>query len=81
MPIFEYTCKSCGHDFELLVRHDTEPACPQCAGAEIEKRLSLPALKSSGTHDLAMRAARKRDFKQGREQMMAQREYELNHED
>jgi len=81
MPIYEYTCVACGHDFELLVRHDTEPACPECASAEIAKRLSLPAVKSSGTHDLAMRAAKKRDMKQGREQIMAQREYEANHDD
>jgi putative FmdB family regulatory protein len=81
MPIYEYTCAACGHDFELLVRHDTEPACPECASGEIERRLSLPTVKSSGTHDLAMRAARKRDKKQGFEQMMAQREYEASHDD
>lgn len=81
MPIYEYTCKSCGEEFELLVRHATKVACPACGSAEIEKLLSLPAVQSSGTHDLAMRAAEKRDRKQGREQMMAQREYELSHED
>lgn len=81
MPIYEYTCKACGNDFELLVRHDTKAACPECDSTEIEKRLSLPAVKSSGTRALAMRAAKKRDANQGREQMMAQREYELAHED
>lgn len=81
MPIFEYTCKSCGSDFELLIRHDTRAACPECDSADIDKRLSLPAVKSSGTHALAMRAAKKRDAKQGREQMMAQHEYELAHDD
>lgn len=81
MPIFEYRCSECEHDFELLVRHDTVAACPACGGTDIEKRLSLPAVQSSGTHDLAMRAAKKRDRKQGFEQMMTQREYELNHDD
>ena len=81
MPIYEYTCKACGKEFELLVRPDTQVACPGCDSVEIEKMLSLPAVQSSGTHELAMRAAKKRDKKQGREQMMAQHEYELSHED
>lgn len=81
MPIYEYTCTSCGDDFELLVRHDTRVVCPRCASADIERRLSLPAVKSSATHDLAMRAAKKRDLKQGREQMIAQQEYEASHDD
>jgi putative FmdB family regulatory protein len=81
MPIYEYTCKACGDGFELLVRHDTVVACPSCRSGEIERLLSLPAVRSSGTHDLAMRAAKKRDMKQGREQMHTQREYEINHDD
>ncbi len=81
MPIYEYTCKGCGEEFELLLRHDTTAACPACQREDIERHLSLTAIKSSGTHGLAMRAAKKRDRAQGREQMAAQREYELNHED
>ena len=81
MPIYEYICKACGNEFEFLVRHDTQAACPACDSTDIEKLLSLPAVQSSGTHELAMRAAKKRDKKQGREQMMAQREYELKHDD
>jgi len=81
MPLFEYTCSECGVDFELLIRHDTDEACPECGSAKVNKKLSLPSVKSSGSHDLAMRAAKKRDAKQGFEQMMTQREYELNHDD
>ena len=47
----------------------------------MERTLSTPAVKSSGTHDLAMRAAKKRDVAQGKERMHTQREYELNHDD
>jgi putative FmdB family regulatory protein len=81
MPLFEYRCKECGKEFELLVRHDTVAVCPGCEGAEIEKLLSLPAVKSSGTHELAMRAAKKRDVAQGKEQLYTQLEYERNHDD
>jgi len=80
MPLYEYSCKACGNDFELLVRHDTAAVCPACESADIEKLLSLPAVKSSGTHELAMRAAKKRDDAQGKEQLRAQLEYERNHD-
>ena len=40
MPIFDYTCKSCGNPFETLVRSDTVPACPKCGSTELEKRVS-----------------------------------------
>jgi putative FmdB family regulatory protein len=41
MPIFEYGCKSCGRQFELLVRSDTRVACPSCGGEEVAKKFSL----------------------------------------
>lgn len=81
MPIYEYICKGCDNEFELLIRHDTTAACPSCEGENIERQLSLNVIKSSGTHSLAMQAAKKRDVAQGKEQMAAQREYELNHDD
>jgi putative FmdB family regulatory protein len=81
MPIFEYSCKSCGREFEMLVRTGTTPACPECASTELERLLSLPAVHSSGSHALALKAAAKRDKKQGAENARAQREYELHHND
>ncbi|MEZ5284275.1 MAG: zinc ribbon domain-containing protein [Vicinamibacterales bacterium] len=81
MPIFEYTCKSCGHPFETLVRPGSTPACPACASTELERETSLPAVHSSGTHQLALKAAAKRDKIRGSENARAQREYELHHND
>ena len=82
MPIFEYACKSCGKNFEALVRPNADaPSCPACKGAELEKLISTPAIKSETTHGLAMRAARKRDKIAGSEKAREQREYELHHND
>ena len=82
MPIFEYACKSCGKEFEALVLPTTDaPKCPACEGVELEKLISSPAIKSETTHDLAMRAAKKRDKIQGSEKAREQREYELHHND
>ena len=42
MPIFEYQCRKCEHDFEALVRRaDEKVACPQCGGRRVTKKLSL----------------------------------------
>ncbi len=40
MPIYEYQCESCQHDFEELVRssRNASPPCPVC-GAKKTKRL------------------------------------------
>ena len=82
MPIFEYSCKGCGKEFEALVLPTTgAPKCPACDSPDLEKLISSPAIKSDTTHALAMRAAKKRDKLQGSEKAREQREYELNHND
>lgn len=50
MPIYDYHCRACDKDFELLVRSGTVPACPACGSQELEKCISLtaPAGKSAG---------------------------------
>ena len=40
MPLFEYACKRCGHQFETLVRGSDRPKCPECGGGRLKKLLS-----------------------------------------
>ena len=49
MPIFEYSCQSCGHRFEHLTRADREAACPACDGKALSKHLSTFAVGANGT--------------------------------
>ena len=49
MPLFEYHCKSCAHDFEVLVRGNEKPECPSCHGDSLEKRLSVFAAHAGGS--------------------------------
>ena len=44
MPIYEYQCSRCRHDFELLVRAGAAPRCPACDTPTLEKRLSAFAV-------------------------------------
>jgi len=82
MPIFEYACKSCAKEFEALVRPNTvAPSCPACQSHELDKLISIPAVKSESTHALALGAAKKRDAKQANHNARVQREYELHHND
>ena len=52
MPLYEYACRDCDTEFELLIRGSETPACPQCAGERLEKLLSVPAAHSAGKADL-----------------------------
>lgn len=49
MPIYDYHCEACGHEFEALVRTSTtEIDCPKCGAPKARKQLSVFATPSSG---------------------------------
>lgn len=56
MPIFEYACQACGHEFEALVRSNTAPTCPACASTDLEKKLSVFATSAAGPDPVPMAA-------------------------
>ena len=50
MPIYEYRCRGCGHDFEKYVHGPTtKVACPTCTSGDISRKLSVFGLKSDGS--------------------------------
>jgi putative FmdB family regulatory protein len=49
MPIFEYTCQQCEHDFEALVYGKDKPECPKCHGKKLNPRLSVFAVSAKGS--------------------------------
>ncbi len=44
MPLYEYECRTCHHQFELLVRESTSFECPSCQGTDLDKQLSVFAV-------------------------------------
>ena len=61
MPIYEYRCRACGHEFEALVLPaSAPPACTSCNGSELERLLSGFAVSSDGTRAAHLSAAKKK---------------------
>jgi putative FmdB family regulatory protein len=48
MPIFEYACQDCGHEFEALTRSSEQPECPRCHSVQLAKKLSVFATAAGG---------------------------------
>jgi len=47
MPLFEYRCNACRHEFEALVRaQDPAPACPSCNSIDLEKLLTAASMST-----------------------------------
>jgi putative FmdB family regulatory protein len=44
MPIFEYICKECKHEFEALVYGSEKTECPACHSKKLEPQLSVFAV-------------------------------------
>ena len=81
MPIYEYVCADCAHEFEKLVRRDTTPSCPSCGATRVERQFPLPNVSSEATKGKSMRAAKQRDQKQATDRVQAQIAYERSHDD
>jgi putative FmdB family regulatory protein len=48
MPIFEYICKECDHQFEALVYGKQKAECPKCHGGKLAPQLSVFAVSAKG---------------------------------
>ena len=52
MPIHEYACRACGHEFETLVRASETASCAKCSSTELDKKLSLFSSQKSAGADV-----------------------------
>ena len=51
MPLYEYRCESCQHQFEVIQKFSDAPiaVCPQCSAGPVVKLLSSPAFQFKGS--------------------------------
>jgi putative FmdB family regulatory protein len=78
MPIYEYQCRNCAHEFELLIlKGSPAPACPSCQSEDIEQLLSGFAVSSEGISQSRLQAARRKhaNSSQVRDKKVAEAEY------
>jgi len=87
MPLFDYRCRSCSHEFETLIRPasygDPPPSCPECGALEPERLLSTFAVSSREKTQAAASAKNKKAATIARQDTLAMdREIEHHrHED
>jgi putative FmdB family regulatory protein len=56
MPIFEYVCKECDHQFEALVMGSQKADCPKCHSRRLATQLSVFAVSAKGPSNSARSA-------------------------
>jgi putative FmdB family regulatory protein len=65
MPIYEYQCKACGHEQEVLQKMNAEPLihCPACNKPELMKKISAAGfrLKGNGWYETDFKSGKKRN--------------------
>ena len=51
MPIFEYVCDNCGHEFETLQKVSEAPLkkCEACGSKKLRKKISAAGFRLSGS--------------------------------
>ena len=75
MPIYEYKCSNCGHQFEKIQKFsdDQLKKCPNCDKNALNKLISSPSfrLKGSGWYET--------DFKTGKKKNISSNESSKSH--
>jgi putative FmdB family regulatory protein len=81
MPIYEYRCRSCKHEFEQLLLASTTPTCPECRSQELERLLSGFAVSSASTRTSHLAAAKRRNARSSdlRDKNLAEAESHYEH--
>lgn len=66
VPIYEYACRSCGHEFETLQKVSEAPLvdCPSCGAAELRKKVSAVRfrLKGAGWYETDFKSGDKKNL-------------------
>ena len=66
MPIYEYKCSNCGHQFEKIQKFSDDPLkkCPKCDKNTLNKLISSPSfrLKGSGWDETDFKTGNKKNI-------------------
>ena len=66
MPIYEYKCSKCEHQFEVIQRFSDNPveSCPECNEKSVKKLVSAPSfrLKGGGWYETDFKTGSKKNI-------------------
>jgi|TARA_A100000164_G_scaffold256662_1_gene228749 putative FmdB family regulatory protein len=66
MPIYEYKCSKCEHQFEVIQRFSDNPveSCPECNEKQVKKLVSAPSfrLKGGGWYETDFKTGSKKNI-------------------
>ena len=66
MPIYEYKCLKCEHQFEVIQRFTDNPveSCPECNDKSVQKLVSAPSfrLKGGGWYETDFKTGSKKNI-------------------
>jgi putative FmdB family regulatory protein len=80
MPLYDFHCRSCGEEFERLVRGDDIAECPSCSGHDVERLPSTFALSTEERRAAAAKQSRKLQIAKNRDKVIAEEEYRQKHD-
>jgi putative FmdB family regulatory protein len=81
MPLYDFRCRTCGREFEALVRpQDAATACPSCRGQDLERLLSDFAVNSADKRAASAKQSRERQVSANKDKLVADAEYRKEHE-
>lgn len=69
MPIYEYECKACGHQFEAMQKMSDAPLtdCPECGKPQLAKLISAAGFRLSGGgwYETDFKGGKKKNLSEG----------------
>ena len=68
MPIYDYKCSKCDHQFEVIQKFSDDPLkkCPECNNNSISKMVSAPSFRLKGGGCLLYTSPSPRDAHESR---------------
>ena len=76
MPIYEYKCSKCGHQFEIIQRFSDNPieTCPECDENSVKKLVSAPSfrLKGGGWYETDFKTGSKKNIVDSKDEKIKQ---------
>ena len=80
VPLFDFECRACRHEFEALVRTGDEPSCPACGSRDLERLLSAFAVDTADKRAAAAKQSRQRQIAGRKDALIADEEYRQKHD-